>query len=95
MERKALIRENTRNGHLMMFKAIVIIVFLASLATYAIYFAGLSSEAMTLGKTIKTTIGSVLLIIAVTYLLVRMLQDKEVSKYLTVLMVGLIMFLLV
>lgn len=92
MERKALIRENTRNGHLMMFKAIVIIVFLASLATYAIYFAGLSSEAMTLGKTIKTTIGSVLIIV-VTYLLVRMLQDKEVSKYLTVLMVGLIMFL--
>lgn len=91
MEKNMLLIENTQNSHRRMFKAIGIITVLASLATLGIYFSGTGSAALTLTK-VFTVITVSLLIILVTYLLVKKFGTNDISKYLTVTMVASIMF---
>lgn len=92
MSDNTLLRQNMLKSHQRMFIATLVIVVLANFATLGIYFSGTGSESLTLAKIVQEIILAFVIILA-TYLLVRKYAEKWVSKYLTVLMVGLIMFL--
>lgn len=87
-----LLKENMIKSHRRMFMATIIIVVLANLATLGIYFSDTGSASLTLSKIAKE-IALSLTIIAITYFLVKKYAVHWISKYLTILMVGLIMFL--
>ncbi|WP_159432292.1 methyl-accepting chemotaxis protein [Thermosyntropha lipolytica] len=87
-----LLQQNMLKSHQRMFLATLIIVVLANMATLGIYFSGTGSESLTLQKILKEIILSGI-IIGITFLLVKKYATIWISKYLTVLMVGLIMFL--
>lgn len=87
-----LLRENMLKSHRRLFIATLIIVVLANMATLGIYFSGTGSESLTLDKIIKEALISAA-VIALTYFLVQRYSEYWISKYLTVLMVGIIMFL--
>ena len=92
MHENSLLVNNMLNGHRRMFIASILIVILANLAILGIYFGGTGSEALTLNRIGLGFLQSALVIV-VTYLLVRKFGILSVSKYLTVFMVAMIMFL--
>lgn len=91
MEENALLIENTGNSHNRLFKATVIIVVLASIATSGIYLSGTGSDSLTPMSIVRIVVAS-LTILLVSYLLVNKFRDRGFSKYISVTMVALIMF---
>ncbi|MBO8158107.1 methyl-accepting chemotaxis protein [Thermosyntropha sp.] len=92
MRDNTLLTENMLKSHRRMFIATIIITVLANLATLGIYFSGTGSESLALNKILQE-IAMASAIIFATYLLVKKNAARGISKYLTVLMVGIIMFL--
>ncbi|HZJ85442.1 MAG TPA: methyl-accepting chemotaxis protein, partial [Syntrophomonadaceae bacterium] len=92
MEENILLLENTKESHKRLFLATIIIVVLASLATIGIYLSGTGSAALD-SRSIVTVILSSLLIYTLTFFLVRKYEEKAITKYLTVTMLGLIMYI--
>ncbi|NLB88537.1 MAG: hypothetical protein GX790_04830 [Syntrophomonadaceae bacterium] len=92
MNENSLLTNNMLNGHRRMFIASILIVILANLATLGIYYSGTGSASLTLHRILQGFIQSAV-IISVTYLLVRKFGYLPISKYLTVSMVALIMFM--
>ncbi len=92
MEENALLLENTRESHKRLLIATIIIIVLASLATLGIYLSGTGSETLT-PKTLATVVILSFTLYGVTYFIIKKLGDKSIAKFITVTMVGLIMFL--
>ncbi len=92
MEENILLLENTKESHKRLFLATIIIVVLASLATIGIYLSGTGSDALG-PRSIATVVLSSIIIYTVTFFLVRRYEEKAITKYLTVTMLGLIMYI--
>jgi len=92
MEGNQLLLDNMRASHRRLLIAITIIVVLASLATIAIFLSGTGSEKLSWGLIIRV-IALALGILGLSYLLVQKYGTHKISCYLTVFMIGMIMFI--
>lgn len=91
MDKNDFLVENMKSSHGRIFKGAIIIMVLGSLATIGIYLSGTGSATLTPMKILQVTSFSAFLTIVV-YFSVRKWGEQEFTKYLTVTMVGIIMF---
>lgn len=92
MQENDMLIENMRNSHRLLIGAAIIIVVLANITTLLLYLTGKGSAELTLTKILIEIVG-VTLTIGLTMLVVKKFPSSTWVRYITVIMLGICIFL--